>query len=113
MMRVEFNSKLVEDNPSIQIGRMSVMVTPAVDEDFWMMRVPVSDKQAIVLFPKFGTFGIGFQDEGDDWNTNLPYKEKTQRIYDHIKNNKGDDSISDKTCLDAIRMLQNEIKGMV
>ena len=97
---VEVNAHLVAD-PSE--GR-AVMVTPPVDEDFWLARVPVSRDQAIVCFPKFGTIGIGFQRE-TDWNTNLPYTCKAQEILNHIKHNKGCNA-RDAKCLLAIQMLQ-------
>lgn len=87
-----------------------VMVTPAIDEDFWLWRVPVSAKQAIVAFPKFGVIGIGFQVE-EDWNTNLPSSTPAEEIYAHIRHNKGDDSITDQTCIDAINLIQEAIKA--
>jgi hypothetical protein len=37
----------------------AVMLTPLIDEDYWAYRVQLSDEQAIVGFPKFGTVGIG------------------------------------------------------
>jgi hypothetical protein len=79
--------------------------TPPIDEDYWAYRVKLSDTQAIVGFPKFGTIGIGFAVE-DDWNTNLPYGCETQQIFDHIHHNKGDDAISDGDVFVAIRLVQ-------
>lgn len=93
------------DKSLVTINGMGAMFTPPIDESYWMMRVPVSKKQAIVCFPKFGTIGIGFQIE-DDWNTNLPHTMKTQYIYDHIKVNKGQRHITRATCIAAIDMLQ-------
>jgi hypothetical protein len=105
-MKIEINSKqLVHQDP-----HPNIMITPALDEDFWLMRVPVSENQAIICFPKFGTIGIGFQIEKEDWNTNLPYSCDAEEIFEHIKENKGYNSISDKNCIDAIKMLQEEIK---
>lgn len=86
-----------------------VMITPAIDEDYWTYRVRLSDRQAIVGFPKFGTIGIGFAQE-EDWNTNLPYTCDTEEIYDHIAHNKGDDAISRNDCLAAIRLIQAAIE---
>jgi hypothetical protein len=85
--------------------RTQVLITPSIDEDYWQYRVRLSDRQSIVGFPKFGTIGIGFAVE-DDWNTNLPYTCETQKIYDHIAHNKGDDSISPEDCVTAIQMVQ-------
>jgi hypothetical protein len=82
-----------------------IMLTPPIDEDYWAWRVVLSDKQAIVGFPKFGTVGIGFAQE-EDWNTNLPYTTDAAEIYDHIRHNKADDTISDEDVLTAIRMIQ-------
>lgn len=71
----------------------------------WQFRVRVGDGQAIVGFPKFFTIGIGFARE-EDWNTNFPYTCTAEEIYNHIKHNKGDNSISDEDCLTAVRMVQ-------
>lgn len=82
-----------------------VLLTPAIEEDYWQYRVRLSDRQSIVGFPKFFTIGIGFAVE-EDWNTNFPYTCTAEEIYDHIAHNKGDDSISREDCLAAIRMIQ-------
>lgn len=81
-------------------------VGPMIDEDYWAFRVRLTDKQAIVGFPKFGTIGVGFAVE-EDWNTNFPYTCGTEEIYDHIEHNKGDDAITREDCLTAIRMVQD------
>lgn len=88
-----------------------VLITPAIGGDFWLWRVAVSDKQAVVAFPKFGVIGIGFQTEGEDWNTNLPSGCSVIEIFEHIKCNKGDDRIPDERCLEAIKLLQEAIKA--
>lgn len=90
-----------------KIGTM--LMTPAIDESYWTYRVRLSDKQAIVGFPKFSTIGIGSSSE-DDWNTNLPYTSPAEEIFEHIKHNKGDDGISNMSCVDAIRMIQQAVK---
>lgn len=69
-MELVLERKEEHDNPPI--GGV-IMITPALNEDYWAYRVRLSEKQAIVGFPKFGTIGIGFAVEDDDWNTNLPY----------------------------------------
>lgn len=103
-MQVQYNSNVLRYR-DLSPG---VLITPPIDESFWLMRVPVSDKQAIVCFPKFGVIGIGFQHE-EDWNTNLPSSCPAVQIYNHIKHNKGDDSISDASCIQAIELLQQAI----
>ena len=70
----------------------SVILTPLVDEDYWAYRVKLSDRQAVLGFPKFNTIGIGFAVEDASWNTNLSYTAPAEKIFDHIKRNKGDDS---------------------
>jgi hypothetical protein len=109
-LKIEANSKAVEAQPVFEGGGSIVMVTPAIDEDYWTYRVPLSAKQAIVCFPKFGIIGCGFQVEDDDWNTNLPLGCPAKQIFNHIKRNKGDDSISDADCIKAIEMLQDHLK---
>lgn len=103
-MQVEYNPTTVTDDGNLG----NVMITPSIDEDYWFMRVPLSEKQAIVCFPKFGQVGIGFQHE-EDWNTNLPSTCSAEAIFNHIKHNKGDDTISDDDCIAAIRLLQQAI----
>lgn len=87
-----------------------VMLAPSLGEDYWSYRVLLSERQAIVGFPKFGTIGIGFAVE-DDWNTNLPYRCAAEDILQHILHNKGDESISDEDCLAAIRLIQGAAKA--
>lgn len=81
------------------------MLTPAIDENYWAYRVLLSEKQAVVGFPKFMTIGIGFAVE-EDWNTNFPYTCGTDEIFEHIKHNKGDDAISDDDVRTAIALVQ-------
>jgi hypothetical protein len=86
---------------------------PVSDDDYWLFRVQVSAKQALVAFPKHGTIGIGFQVEEQDWNANLPYIVRAEDIAKHIAHNAavvGDDETpSPETVLAAIKMLQAEI----
>ena len=111
-MKLEINSSFIKANDIFQSpdGKQILAVTPPLDENYWIMRVPLSKKQAIVCFPKFFTIGIGFQVEEDDWNSNLPWQRDAEYIFNHIKSNKGDKSISDKDCIEAIKMLQSAIK---
>lgn len=62
------------------------MVTPLIEENYWVYRVKLNDRQAVVGFPKFSTIGIGFAVEAD-WNTNLPYMCQTIEIVSHIWHN--------------------------
>jgi len=96
-----------QPNETPEIG--PIMMTPPIDEDYWLYRVRLGGKQAIVAFPKFSTIGIGFAQE-EDWNTNLPYTCGTEEIYEHIAHNKGDDSISREDCLAAIAIVQAAAK---
>lgn len=100
----------VQLDETVHLGRFAL--TPALGEDYWTFRVKLSSAQAIVGFPKFGTIGIGFAVEDADWNTNLPYTCGAQQIYAHIKNNRGDDQISDAACLEAIAMVQAAAKAL-
>lgn len=85
-----------------------LMVTPPINEDFWIFRVKVSEHQAIVGFPKFMTIGIGFAVEDDDWNTNLPYTSDAEELYEHIKGNKGSEPTKED-CIAAIKMIQDAV----
>lgn len=90
-----------------------IVLTPPIGEGYWSYRVCLSDKQAIVGFPKFFTVGIGFAVEADDWNVNLPYTSSAEEIYEHIVCNKGDDSITREDCVTAIEMIQQAVKGAI
>lgn len=94
-------------------GRLGeMMMTPAVHPGYWSYRVAVSEKQAIVAFPKFETIGVGFQYE-ETWNTNLPWTCDPETIFDHIRINKCEldlwETIPDALCLEAIKMIQDAI----
>jgi hypothetical protein len=106
-LELQINSRAINDSTRALEGT-GVMITPAVDENFWLYRVPVSDKQAIVGFPKFGVIGVGFQHE-EDWNTNLPTGTDAVEIFEHIKHNKGDAKIPRERCIEAIRMIQRAV----
>lgn len=86
-------------------GTGRLLLTPPIDEDYWTYRVRLSETQAIVGFPKFHQIGIGFAVE-EDWNTNLPSQSETEAIFQHIKRNKGDESIADEDVREAIRLVQ-------
>lgn len=97
---------VVEGRDSDGTPRSVVGVTsPMVDEDYWALRVKVSDTQAVLGFEKFGTIGIGFAQE-EDWNTNLPWIASSREIFEHIKHNKGDDAIPDERVIVAIHMVR-------
>ena len=107
-MNLEINSNCKDAEP-LKIDNTTILITPPINENYWLFRVAVSEKQAVVGFEKFTTIGIGFQHE-TDWNTNLPYQCSVQEIFDHIAENKGDDSIPDKDCMEAIQLIQDAAK---
>ncbi len=108
--------KLVVEQSTKVLGQRilaggAIEITPPIDEDFWLLRVQVGHDQSVVLFPKFGTFGIGFAKE-EDWNTNLPRSVSAQDIYAHIEHNKGNGDIPKERCVRAIQMLQQGIQEL-
>lgn len=107
-LQLEVDNECANRTPSLKTPAGGVLlVTPELGADYWMFRVKLSAEQAIIGFPKFTTIGIGFAVEGDDWNTNLPYRCETEEIWQHISCNKGDDAISDDDCRHAIRLIQD------
>jgi hypothetical protein len=92
-----------EQDRTVHVGVAAI--TPAIDENYWSYRVRLSDTQAVVGFPKFGTIGIGFAVE-EDWNTNFPYRIAAEETFEHIKHNKGDDAIRDEDVLAAIELVR-------
>lgn len=93
------------DQPDATFIVGAAMIAPDVSEDYWEYRVRLSETQAVVGFPKFGTIGIGFAQE-TDWNTNLPSTCDTETIFGHIRRNKGDANIADDDVREAIRLVQ-------
>lgn len=119
-LQLEVNESFTRANDTIfikdqqgntQVGGLSLIITPPLDEDYWLFRVKLHADQAIVGFPKFATIGVGFAQE-NDWNTNLPYTCPAGQIFDHIKHNKQYDEIADDQCLEAIKMVQVAAKGL-
>lgn len=106
---LEVDTNLQRSKDTFVAGKMLVMVTPDINEDYWMFRVKLSSKQAIVGFPKFSSIGIGFSKE-IDWNTNLPSNCEAEYIFNHIKVNKGSKLIKDEDCIRAIEMIQEAVK---
>lgn len=104
-MTVEINAGFERSDGVFASGGCVVMITPPLDENYWVARVVLHKDQAIVCFPKFGTIGCGFAQE-EDWNTNLPISCDAEDIYRHIKHNKKYEAITDEMCLEAIRALQ-------
>ena len=84
-----------------------IMFTPPISEDYWEYRVRLADGQAVIGFPKFGTVGIGFAVEDEDWNTNLPYLHCTaERITEHIWRNRGSKKITRAMVIEAVQMIR-------
>jgi hypothetical protein len=105
-LQVEVNANFAKAKDTFLVdSNIAIMMTPPLDEDYWLFRVKLFEDQAILGFPKFGTIGIGFAQE-EDWNTNLPSTCDTIQIFDHIKHNKQYEQISDEECIEAIRLVQ-------
>jgi hypothetical protein len=86
----------------------AIQMTPSLGIDYWSYRVMLSETQAVIAFPKFGTIGCGFAVEGDDWNTNLPIACTVDDLYDHIKD--VDPTQDEETVKTAIRMIQEAVE---
>lgn len=110
-MTLEVNENCFDETPTFSLpGGQSISFTPPIGEGYWLFRVRLGSKgQAIIAFPKFSTIGISFAQE-EDWNTNLPYTESAAHIFAHIQHNKGDESIADSDCLEAIEAIRSAAK---
>lgn len=105
--------------PDLSQVAPGLLMTPPLGDEYWTYRVVVSavpgdgpwrDRpQAVVGFPKFFSIGIGFAHEVADWNTNLPSNCDTEEIFQHIRRNKGDDTIADDDVRAAIRLIQEAV----
>lgn len=98
-----------QPQPPLALGDSALYITPAIEEDYWAYRVRLGERQAIVGFRKFWTYGIGFAIE-EDWNTNLPFSADADDILAHILENKGDESISNEDVRAAIALVQDAIR---
>lgn len=109
---LELNSKHQHSEGVEALAKRGLLITPPLGGDTtWLYRVKVSEKQSIVGFPKFGMVGIGFHKEDADWNTNLPSGRDAKEIFNHIKHNKGDDSIPNQRCIQAIKIIQQQVNN--
>jgi len=110
-MKLLINNNFKADNDTNKLAKMGTLVTPSAGEkNFWLFKVQLTKKQAIIGFPKFTTVDIGFEVE-EDWDVNLPYNYKTSEIYHHIKHNKGkDNKISPQSIKKAIKLIQGAAK---
>lgn len=104
-LKLEISETFVKAKDGFNTSKLSVLITPPLDEDYWVFRVKLYEDQSIVAFPKFTTYGIGFAIE-EDWNTNLPYRCPTEEIYKHIAHNKKYKQIKKSDCIKAIEMLR-------
>jgi hypothetical protein len=108
-LTVEYKKGFEPCKDSINTGKVLIMFTPAINQDYYIMRVVLYKDQALVAFPKFSLIGVGFAIESD-WNTNLPYQTETERLYEHIKVNKKYRAITKQTCLEGLKLLQEACK---
>lgn len=108
-LQLEFRDGYHGQTHMFNVGGVTIMATPPINEDYWVFRVKLHEDQSVIAFPKFGTMGIGFAQE-EDWNTNLPYQSETEKICDHIWVNHKHPEITKETTLKAIKMLQDASK---
>lgn len=107
ILQLEINGNFKKSNDIIKCSRGTILFTPQLGTDnSWLFRVQLSKKQSIVGFPKFMIIGIGFSNERMG-NTNLPYTCSPEKIFNHIKDNKGSKKISDSDCITAIKMVSD------
>lgn len=104
---LEINDRGFTSKDKGLIDGTGIMITPAINEDYWYFRICLDESgQAIVGFPKFGTIGIGFAQEKEDWNANLPFECSALEIYGQIVHNKGAETISELDCIEAIELIR-------
>jgi hypothetical protein len=104
-LQLEYRDKFDGGISTFTNGKIAVLITPNIGEDYWVFRIKLFKDQALLAFPKFWTMGIGFALE-EDWNTNLRYDVEAHKIFYHIKCNKRYKEIRDQECIAAIKVLQ-------
>jgi hypothetical protein len=111
---VEVRLKLQRAGYDPDKGRVSgtgVFIGTGSTSDGWTYRVELpsstrTPRQAVVGFSKFGTIGIGFQYEDEDWNSNLPYGTPAAAIFAHICHNLGKDTVPANEAVAAIELVR-------
>ena len=109
-LKLEYRNTFKETNTNFKISNTKIMVTPPINEDYWVFRVRLYKDQSVIAFPKFGLMGIGFAIEEDDWNVNLPSNAKAEEICEHIWDNHKYDEITKEQCTEAIEILRKASK---
>jgi hypothetical protein len=57
-MELKIEKKAQKDTTaSFQTEKTHFLMTPLINEDYWKYRVCLSEEQAVIAFPKFGTRG--------------------------------------------------------
>jgi hypothetical protein len=88
----------------------TLLMTPALSEDYWQYRVKLYKDQAVIGFPKFLVcIGIGFAIEDTDWNTNLPSSCSASQIANHIWCNHKYEEITIEQVIEAVKLIQKQI----
>jgi len=111
-MKIEVNTNYVDKTVYMGDKKLVAMMTPPIDKDYWYFKVELFKDQSVVAFPKFGTMGIGFQHEDDDWNTNLPFTSDAKRIAGHIWCNRKYEEIKKEDVVEAIKLIQTACKTL-
>lgn len=106
-MKLEINSKCADKTVKFMNGQ--VMMTPPIDENYWLFRVELHKDQAVIGFPKFLQIGIGMAQE-EDRNTNLPSHCTATEITNHIKKNRKYKEVTDAMISVAVQMIIDEAK---
>lgn len=87
-----------------------IRITPPIGPDYWSYRVKLTEDQALLGFPKFGTIGVGFARE-EDWNTNLPFWVPADTLWEHIKHNAGDRTITMDQVAEALGLIFDAVRA--
>lgn|SRR5271156_3715464 len=102
---IEVNASFVKAEDEFVAKGIPVLITPPLDEEYFIARVKLFRNQAVQVFPKFGTIGCGFSQE-EDWNTNLPIACAAEKTAKHIWHNRKYKKITRKQVVQAITALQ-------
>jgi len=111
-LKVQVNTNYVDKTLYMGTGKLIAMMTPPINKDYWYFKVELFNDQSVVAFPKFGTMGVGFRYEDDDWNTNLPFIIDAKRIADHIWCNRKYEEIKKEDVIEAIKLIQTACKTL-
>lgn len=110
-MSTKVQRQSLEDTTRVAVtGReQAFIMTPQLTPDYWTYRVALSNGNAIVAAPEFGTLGIRYQIE-DEYNVTNRWDYTANEIEALIRRNRPANTTREEA-MSAIRKIQGAIRA--